>query len=128
MYWFRFPWVLGITLFLSMALMVALAGEGLAQLRLLPASEFQRIAVRIPQAVSRNLEAMQQSNDFEFLAKFRTKNRYRRIARRGRFGRGVAEPQFQVLPGREPQFRDAVVPPGGVWPKKKIPIICRTTI
>ena len=61
------------------ALLTPLAGEALAQLRLLPASEFQRIAVRIPQAVSRNLEAMQRSNDFEFLAKFRAKSRYRRI-------------------------------------------------
>ena len=81
----RFPMTVGMTLFFSVALLPAVffaaAGEGLAQLRLLPASEFQRIAVRIPQAVSRNLEAMQQSNDFEFLAKFRAKNRYRRIAR-----------------------------------------------
>ena len=66
---------------LILALLTALAGEGLAQLRLLPASEYDRIAVRIPQAVSRNLEAMQRSNDFERLAKFRAKNRYRKIAR-----------------------------------------------
>ena len=53
----------------------------LAQIRILPSSEFDNINMRKPQATQMKLEAMQASNDFEALLTFRDGSRYRRLGK-----------------------------------------------
>jgi V8-like Glu-specific endopeptidase len=50
----------------------------MAQIRYLPASEYERINVRTSQALQGRLEALQRSDDFERLSRFNEDSRYRR--------------------------------------------------
>lgn len=58
-----------------------LAPSALAQVRILPSTEFDNINMRKPQAAQIKLEAMQASNDFEALLSFRKGSRYQRLGR-----------------------------------------------
>jgi hypothetical protein len=65
---------------LSIALgsVAGLAPAARAQVRYLPASEYDHINVRTPQSLQARVESLQQSNDFERLVTFKEDSRYRR--------------------------------------------------
>ena len=58
-----------------------LASSALAQVRILPGTEFDHVNTRKTKSAQIKLESMQASNDFESILSFREGSRYRRIGR-----------------------------------------------
>lgn len=63
------------------ALLIAASGIAHAQIRYLPASEYDRINVRVPQAVVSQYSELSQRNVFERIERFKASDRYRRAGR-----------------------------------------------
>jgi V8-like Glu-specific endopeptidase len=57
------------------------AGAAHAQIRFLPASEYEPVNIRTPQSIVSNVNALSQQNVFERLANFRPDSRYRQAGR-----------------------------------------------